>query len=84
MTTLFPDHHPEIYRESDHVDPLSTTEARQAAEIAKQLLALGGWTGAQINGLERIASSETDNAKDALYYVEHLRDAREREEALKK
>jgi len=83
MTTLFPDHHPETYRESDHVDPLSTTEARQAAEIAKQLLALGGWTGAQIEELERYAAMQSDHP-DTLQYVEEMRDAREREEVLKK
>jgi len=45
-------------------------------------LALGGWTGAQIEELERYAAMQDDDP-DTLQYVEEMRDAREREEALK-
>jgi len=55
---------------------------REAAEIARELLALGGWTGAQIQELERYATMEEDDA-DCLGWVEEMRDARAREEALK-
>ena len=71
--------------EDNHDEPMRIKPPcfREAAEIARELLELGGWTGAQINGLERIVSGETDNAEDALYWVEKLRDTRAREEALK-
>jgi len=54
----------------------------QAAEIARELLAKGGWSGAIIQSLERCAAMLDDDPY-CLGWAQELRDAREREEALK-
>lgn len=63
-------------------EPLSRHDAQAAAQIAQELLSRTGWTGAQMNHLERLVAMES-GCPDSLHWVENLRDARDREDALK-
>lgn len=55
----------------------------EAVGIATDLLTRGGWTGAQLDFLNRVASRLKDE-KDDLILVEEMRDQRDREEALRR
>lgn len=81
MIELFQDPRPEAPNHFE--EPLSIYDARAAAQIAQALLSRSGWTGAQIQELERVAAmQETD--PDVLEWMEHMQDARDREDALNK
>jgi len=68
----------------NHFDePLSRHDAQAAAQIAQELLSRTGWTGAQIEELERVAAKQEDDP-DVLERMKEMRDARDREDALKK
>jgi len=67
----------------DHTEePLSRHDARESAQIAQELLSRSGWTGAQIETLERVAAMSDDDP-DTLENVREMKDARDREDALK-
>lgn len=70
------------YDEAEHVEPLSVYEAKEAAAIARELLTRRGWTGAQLDWLAGVAAMAEDDP-EALTLAEEMRDARDREEALR-
>lgn len=72
-----------LYSEDDHVAPITPPMLREAAQIAQALLSRSGWTGAQIQELERVAAMQEDDP-DVLGWMEDMRDAKEREDALNK
>ena len=56
--------------------------ASDAAEIARGLIARGGWSGAQLQYLER-ALSMNECGDEMLNSLDNMREARDREEALR-
>lgn len=66
----------------DHAD-LMTGEADAAAEIARVLLTRSGWSGSDLDFLERVWARE-ESDPDTLTLVTEMKDQREREEELRR
>ena len=58
------------------------TDAYKAADVALGLLKVGGWTGSQIDFLQRVAALE-DTAEQSLNRVLAMREMYDREEGLR-
>ena len=59
------------------------TDAYKAADTALGLLSVGGWTGSQIEFLQRVAALE-DTAEESVNRVLVMREMYDREEALRR
>jgi hypothetical protein len=59
------------------------TDAYKAANVALALLSVGGWTGSQIEFLQRVAALE-DTAEESVNRVLVMREMYDREEALRR
>jgi hypothetical protein len=59
------------------------TDAYKAADVALGLLKVGGWTGSQIEFLQRVAALE-DTAEESVNRVLVMQEMYDREEALRR